>query len=141
VKGKKTGDILTAGEYNRLLELLSEGGGGGSSVGGAGWVDVPLTDTSSFDIDCEYRFRMSGVGGNSVIPGFSQTHWYDVTYKSAGAIANAAWVYLRPGNKQTVYLVDTSNNGVMDVTAAWGWKTVKIEKLCGGGSGGGNTGS
>ncbi len=28
VKGKKTGDILTAGEYNRLLELVSEGGGG-----------------------------------------------------------------------------------------------------------------
>jgi hypothetical protein len=25
VKGKKTGDILTAGEYNRLLELVSEG--------------------------------------------------------------------------------------------------------------------
>jgi len=29
VKGKKTGDILTAGEWNRLLELVSEGGGSG----------------------------------------------------------------------------------------------------------------
>ena len=76
---------------------------------------------------------MSGVGGNSVIPGFSQTHWYDVTYKSADAIANAAWVYLRSGNKQTVYVIDTSNNGVMNVTAAWGWRPTKIEKLCGGG--------
>ena len=28
IKGKKTGDILTAGEYNRILELISEGGGG-----------------------------------------------------------------------------------------------------------------
>ena len=27
IKGKKTGDILTAGEYNRILELISEGGG------------------------------------------------------------------------------------------------------------------
>jgi hypothetical protein len=33
VKGKKTGDILTAGEYNRLLELVSEGGGGGGGGG------------------------------------------------------------------------------------------------------------
>ena len=29
VKGKKTGDILTAGEWNRVLELVSEGGGSG----------------------------------------------------------------------------------------------------------------
>jgi hypothetical protein len=29
VKGKKTGDILTAGEWNRMLELVSEGGGSG----------------------------------------------------------------------------------------------------------------
>lgn len=28
IKGKKTGDILTAGEWNRLLELVSEGGSG-----------------------------------------------------------------------------------------------------------------
>jgi hypothetical protein len=32
VKGKKTGDILTAGEWNRVLELVSEGGGSG--IGG-----------------------------------------------------------------------------------------------------------
>ncbi len=29
VIGKKTGDTLTAGEYNRLLELVAQGGGGG----------------------------------------------------------------------------------------------------------------
>lgn len=33
VSGKKTGDILTAGEWNRVLELLGEGGGSGSSGG------------------------------------------------------------------------------------------------------------
>ena len=32
VSGKKTGDMLTAGEYNRILELVGQGGGGG--VGG-----------------------------------------------------------------------------------------------------------
>ena len=32
VKGKKTGDILTAGEWNRVLELVSEGGSGGTGV-------------------------------------------------------------------------------------------------------------
>ncbi len=30
--GKKTGDMLSAGEYNRLLELVGQGGGGGSNT-------------------------------------------------------------------------------------------------------------
>lgn len=34
VSGKKTGDMLTAGEWNRMLELVAQGGGGG----GSGWV-------------------------------------------------------------------------------------------------------
>jgi len=29
VAGKETGDMLTAGEWNRVLELLAQGGGGG----------------------------------------------------------------------------------------------------------------
>ncbi len=33
VSGKKTGDILTAGEWNRVLELLGEDGDSGSSGG------------------------------------------------------------------------------------------------------------
>lgn len=42
--GKKTGDVLTAGEYNRLLELISQGSANGcSSTSGnvydSGWVD------------------------------------------------------------------------------------------------------
>ncbi len=28
VSGKKTGDMLTAGEWNRVLELVAQGGGG-----------------------------------------------------------------------------------------------------------------
>ena len=55
VSGKKTGDILTAGEWNRVLELLGEGGSGGS---GSGWVDVPLTDTGDYDIECIYRVKI-----------------------------------------------------------------------------------
>gem|GEM_PF-1553519 len=35
--GKKTGDILTAAEYNRLLEVVAQGGGG-SNNGNAKWV-------------------------------------------------------------------------------------------------------
>ena len=54
VKGKKTGDILTAGEWNRMLELTSEGGGGGT-----GWADVPLTGTEDFDVSCMYRFQFA----------------------------------------------------------------------------------
>ncbi len=32
VSGKKTGDMLTAGEYNRILELVGQGGGGSSNT-------------------------------------------------------------------------------------------------------------
>jgi len=47
IAGKKTGNIRTAGEWNRMLELMSEGGGGGSggcsatsgNVYDSGWVD------------------------------------------------------------------------------------------------------
>ena len=54
VSGKKTGDILTAGEWNRVLELVSEGGSGG----GSGWVDVPLTDTADYDQTCLYEAKL-----------------------------------------------------------------------------------
>lgn len=53
VSGKKTGDILTAAEWNRMLELV------GSGDTWPGWVDVPLSDTSDFDTSCEYRYNAS----------------------------------------------------------------------------------
>lgn len=129
VKGKKTGDILTAGEWNRMLELVSEGGSGGGT--GVGWTDVPVTDTTPFDIDCQYRFRVSGLAGNSVIPGFSQTHWYEGTYRSADAIASAGWYYFRSSNKQTLYGINTSNNDVWNATTLLGAKVTNIQKKCG----------
>lgn len=127
VSGKKTGDILTAGEWNRVLELLSEGASGSD----VGWTDVPVTDTAPFDIDCQYRFRVSGLAGNSVIPGFSQTHWYEGTYKSADAIASAGWYYFRSSNKQTLYGINTSNNDVWNATTLLGAKVTNIQKKCG----------
>lgn len=32
VTGKETGDMLTAGEWNRMLELVAQGGGGQSNI-------------------------------------------------------------------------------------------------------------
>lgn len=48
VTGKKTGDILTAGEYNRLLELAAQGGGGGG--GGAGFEVNDTTTKTRYGI-------------------------------------------------------------------------------------------
>lgn len=52
VSGKKTGDMLTAGEWNRVLELVAQGGGGGG--GGA---SNPL-------IICEKNFSVSAANNN-----------------------------------------------------------------------------
>ncbi len=56
LSGKKTGDMLTAGEYNRILELVGQGGGGaggqsdiilahGSKKTDGGTGSVSVTDT------------------------------------------------------------------------------------------------
>ncbi len=39
VSGKKTGNMLTAGEWNRMLELISEGGGGSSGTSNITWAN------------------------------------------------------------------------------------------------------
>lgn len=58
VSGKETGDMLTAGEWNRVLELVAQGGGGGTGGTGSSWVSVPLTDTAPFDQSCDYRVKV-----------------------------------------------------------------------------------
>ncbi len=47
VSGKKTGDMLTAGEWNRVLELVAQGGGGG---GGAGFEVNDTTTKTRYSI-------------------------------------------------------------------------------------------
>jgi hypothetical protein len=62
VKGKTTGDILTAGEYNRLLELVSEGGG---SSGGGRPIFYKCTNAQSLDstnAPCYGASRNGGFG-------------------------------------------------------------------------------
>lgn len=51
VSGKKTGDMLTAGEWNRMLELVAQGGGGGAGASN------PL-------IICEKNFSVSATNNN-----------------------------------------------------------------------------
>jgi hypothetical protein len=123
VKGKKTGDILTAGEWNRMLELVGEGGGGGS-----GWVNVPLTDTADFDKSCLYRFQTWNNGHptflwNSpfyianAVSSTQLTWWLDMVGSDIRHISSSS---------KTKYRI----NGV-EYTGAGG--ITKIEKLCGGG--------
>lgn len=50
VTGKETGDMLTAGEWNRVLELVAQGGGGGSTP----------------PIICEKNFSVSAINKTGV---------------------------------------------------------------------------
>jgi hypothetical protein len=121
VSGKKTGDILTAGEWNRVLELVSEGGSG------AGWVNVPL-DTAEFDKSCEYRFQTI-TPTNTV----DDPYMGNDPYHYVNAVDNdrLTW-FILPGSyhhinfdSKTIYRV----NGVPNTDAT----ISKIEKRCGGG--------
>lgn len=51
--GKKTGDILTAGEYNRLLEMIVSAGGGISDV------ELITSQAASPSATADYSFRVS----------------------------------------------------------------------------------
>lgn len=107
IKGKKTGGILTAGEWNRVLELLSEGGTGG----GSGWVDVPFTDTNPFDQQCMYRFVSQG-----------QTYYAETVHEDRLYWINV--MYFAKANKSVLV------GGIAPFDRA-----TKMEKLCGGGGG------
>lgn len=103
---------------------------GGS--GGAGWEDVPLTDTANFDTNCQYRAYLNGYSG-FIYAGYvnSLVLLMDVSVSTMhfGAIdsnAKSTWDYAQEGNT-------TSRSG--------GPLTVnKIEKNCGGGGGTGTKG-
>jgi hypothetical protein len=117
VSGKKTGNMLTAGEWNRMLELISEGGSGG----GSGWVDVSLTGGDNFDDQCMYRFKLS----SSALFNYIEVVGTDAIYWYADGTRN---IYIAKGAKNT--LADS---------AAASRTVTKIEKLCGGGGSAGGT--
>jgi hypothetical protein len=53
VSGKKTGDILTAGEWNRVLEIIASAGGGVSDV------ELITSQAPSPAATADYSFRVS----------------------------------------------------------------------------------
>lgn len=107
VKGKKTGDMLTAGEWNRVLELVSEGGSGG---GGSGWVDVPLTDTADFDDSCMYRYQItySAGGREPYVP--KETYYY------ANGMSKTQLVWwLENDSQNTTYHIAASSKNLLRI--------------------------
>jgi len=112
VAGKKTGNMLTAGEWNRVLELLGQGGGG------SGWENVLLTGTENFDDSCMYRFKLSS---QSTLFNYTEVVGTDAIYWYADGTRN---IYIAKGNKT-----------ILADSAAANRTVTKIEKLCGGGGG------
>jgi hypothetical protein len=128
VSGKKTGDMLTAGEWNRVLELVSEGGSGD----GSGWVDVPLTGTENFDSSCFYRFKTQLTNKQYV---WTAPYYYvnavaptKLTWQFGNFTPEETW-NISASSKNVLLLNNTPYTGTSG-------NVTKIEKLCGGGSGG-----
>ncbi len=121
VKGKKTGDILTAGEWNRVLELVNDGSGSG----GSGWVNVPLTDTTPFDQACEYRFQLNLNG----VADTSYTGQNPLLY--AGGVDPFSITYV--SHVSQVSHINSATKSILRVNGVATYTVTKIEKLCGGG--------
>lgn len=104
---------------------------GGSSTGGSGWVDVPLTDTADFDKTCEYRFKTDTPTNHTDDPYMGSAPYH---YVNAVDTTRLTW-FILPGayhhinsDSKTVYRVNGTANA--DATIS------KLEKRCGGGSSG-----
>lgn len=64
LSGKKTGNMLTAGEWNRVLELISEGGSGGSAGSNSSPLFYYCTNAQSLDstnVPCYGASRNQGL--------------------------------------------------------------------------------
>ena len=138
VSGKETGDMLTAGEWNRVLELVAQGGGGSGGTGTSGWVDVPLTGSEKFDESCQYRAVLTIKNTSAPwVPYLGTTrvaYMTDVDTDHLVYIPHAGIVSHIDYNSKTIYRVD--GNGTNSA-----YTVDKIEKFCGGGTGGGGTGT
>lgn len=85
-----------------MLELVSEGGGGGSSS----WIDVPLSGTESFDDACTYRFQItySSGGREPYVP--KETYYY----ANGVSPSQLVWWLLNDSQNTTYHISAASKN-------------------------------
>jgi len=128
VTGKETGDMLTAGEWNRVLELVSQGGGAG---GGSGWESVPLTDTAAFDPSCDYRVKVR-------TPAWDNINGVDPMVLAQQVSPTILVLTQASGGVNGVYSNSKDKwrqNGVISTIST----ILSIDKRCGGTGGGGGS--
>lgn len=90
--------------------------GGGNDGTGAGWENVPLTDTNPFDQQCMYRFVSQG-----------QTYYAETVHEN-----RLFWIY-------NMYFEKVNKSVLVGGIAPYD-RATKIEKFCGGGGGGSGSG-
>jgi hypothetical protein len=117
VKGKKTGDILTAGEWNRVLEIVSQGSaGGGSPMGKAnldtGWLNYyPTADPKFTDSAFVYgskKLNFSDFTHN--LWGNKDNYLVDVQYDQSEAGWGISEIPLHANNEDIVWHNLTNNS-------------------------------
>lgn len=110
--------------------------GGGNGGSGAGWENVPLTDTADFDDSCMYRFQITYTAGGREPHVPKETHYY------ANGISKTQLVWWLDNDSQlsTFHITASSKNIFRINGAPYGTvggnpevSIIKIEKLCGGG--------
>ena len=119
VAGKKTGDVLTAAEWNRMLELVSEGGGGGAVMGkpnlDTGWLNFyPTADSKFVNSTCGVSSKKRLFSSfTHTLGGDKNNYLVDVQYEqseAAGGISELG--FNNAGTLDTAWtnLTDTSIN-------------------------------
>lgn len=161
VKGKKTGDILTAGEYNRLLELVSEGGGSSGpelwKCTCGGYMNMVTTQNLTAGETCV--FGNGGTANNVQYSSWSCTKiqnaggtgggtgWVDVPLTDTNPfdqqcmyrfVTQGQTYYAETVHEDRLYWISTmyfakTNKSVLVNGIAPFDRATKIEKLCGGG--------
>lgn len=130
--GSGSGKILTSDGVGNASWQTSASG---TNIVLSGWENVPLTDTTDFDINCQYRVRFNNPGDTYLQNLFAGTNYWGEVNTLTPKFSSIAVVFGSPqysygfaSNNKSVYVNRSSDTGVIGAT---GYNIVEMRKNCG----------
>lgn len=110
-----------------IIKIEKFCGGGGGSSSSSGWSDISLTGSTSFDINCEYRFKASApgnvdddayIGDDNAYNYIQRVHANRLTYQHIGS----SYEHINVDTKTTLRQNGTPTSPAQTIT--------QIQKRC-----------